>query len=94
MRFIIDVVVHFDLPSYMNILLHHVNIYIVVYHMDYISINFHYLNTIVVKLYNNLNIILITKNIHIAVIIFHYELHVPYALQFKYLYPFYVEFKS
>ena len=31
---------------------------------------------------------------HIAVIIFHYELHVPYALQFKYLYPFYVEFKS
>ena len=24
----------FDLPSYMNILLHHVNIYIVVYHMD------------------------------------------------------------
>ena len=30
---------------------------------------------------------------HIAVIIFHYELHVPYALQFKYLYPFYVEFK-
>ena len=30
----------------------------------------------------------------IAVIIFHYELHVPYALQFKYLYPFYVEFKS
>ena len=52
------------------------------------------MNTIVVKLYNNLNIILITKNIHIAVIIFHYELHVPYALQFKYLYPFYVEFKS
>ena len=78
----------------MNILLHHVNIYIVVYHMDKIWINFPYLNTIVVKLYNNLNIILITKNIHIAVIIFHYELHVPYALQFKYLYPFYVEFKS
>ena len=49
---------------------------------------------IVVKLYNNLNIILITKNIHIAVIIFHYELLVPYALQFKYLYPFYVKFKS
>ena len=32
--FIIDVVIHFDLPSYMNILLHHVNIYNVVYHMD------------------------------------------------------------
>ena len=49
---------------------------------------------IVVKLYNHLNIILITKNMHIAVIIFHYELHVPYDLQFKYLYRFYVEFKS
>ena len=48
---------------------------------------------IVVKLYNHLNIILI-KNMHITVIIFHYELHVPYGLQFKYLYPFYVEFKS
>ena len=55
---------------------------------------FSYLNTIAVKLYNHLNIILITKNMHIAVIIFHYELHVPYDLQFKYLYPFYVEFKS
>ena len=49
---------------------------------------------IVVKLYNHLNIILITKNMHIAVIIFHYKLHVTYDLQFKYLYPFYVEFKS
>ena len=49
---------------------------------------------IVVKLYNNLNIILITKNMHIGVIIYHYGLHVPYDLQFKYLYPFYVEFKS
>ena len=55
-----------------------------------IRINFPYLNTIVVKLYNNLNIILITKNIHKAVIIFHYELDVPYTLQFKYLYAFYV----
>ena len=42
----------------------------------------------------SLYIILITENMHIEVIIFHYELHVPYALQFKYLYPFYVEFKS
>ena len=31
---------------------------------------------------------------HIAVIIFHYELHVSYDLKFKYLYPFYAEFKS
>ena len=31
---------------------------------------------------------------HIAVIIFHYELHVPYDLQFKYVYQFYVDFKS
>ena len=31
---------------------------------------------------------------HIVLIIFKYELHVPYDLQFKYLYPFYDEFKS
>ena len=49
---------------------------------------------IIVKLYHHLNIMLITENMHIEVIIFHYELHVPYDLQFKYLYLFYVEFKS
>ena len=48
----------------------------------------------VVRSYHHLNVILITENMHIAVIIFHYELHVPYDLQFKYVYPFYVEFKS
>ena len=31
---------------------------------------------------------------HIVVIIFHYELYVTSDHQFKYLYPFYVEFKS
>ena len=66
----------------------------VVYHIDSIWINFTYLNTIVVKLYHHLNIILITQYMHVVVILFKYELHVPYDLQFKYLCPFYVEFKS